>query len=77
MWPPSFWAPSWSLPGEFTVGTIIATGILTSRTLAPLTQFAGTLARWGNVKTALEGLDTIALAPQEKDATAPTCAAKS
>lgn len=54
--------------GEFTVGTIIATGILTSRTLAPLTQFAGTLARWGNVKTALEGLDTIAFAPQEKDA---------
>ncbi|MCP3972227.1 MAG: ATP-binding cassette domain-containing protein [Rhodobacteraceae bacterium] len=53
--------------GEFTVGTIIATGILTSRTLAPLTQFASTLARWGNVKTALEGLDAIALAPQEKD----------
>jgi len=53
--------------GEFTVGTIIATGILTSRTLAPLTQFAGTLARWGNVKTALEGLDTIAHAPQEKE----------
>lgn len=53
--------------GEFTVGTIIATGILTSRTLAPLTQFAGTMARWGNVKTALEGLDTIAGAPQEKE----------
>jgi ATP-binding cassette subfamily C protein LapB len=53
--------------GEFTVGTIIATGILTSRTLAPLTQFAGTLARWGNVKTALEALDAVALAPQEKD----------
>lgn len=53
--------------GEFTVGTIIATGILTSRTLAPLTQFAGTLARWSNVKAALESLDTIALAPQERD----------
>ena len=36
--------------GEFTVGTIIATGILTSRTLAPLTQLSGTLARWSNVK---------------------------
>ncbi|KPA22246.1 Toxin RTX-I translocation ATP-binding protein [Shimia sp. SK013] len=55
--------------GEFTVGTIIATGILTSRTLAPLTQFAGTLARWSNVKGALEALDTIALSEQEKDST--------
>ncbi|KMW60313.1 putative ATP-binding/permease fusion ABC transporter [Candidatus Rhodobacter oscarellae] len=53
--------------GEFTVGTIIAVGILTSRTLAPLTQLASTMARWGNVKTALEGLDAIALAPQEKE----------
>ncbi len=53
--------------GEFTVGTIIATGILTSRTLAPLTMLAGTMARWGNVKTALEGLDAVALAPQEKE----------
>lgn len=53
--------------GEFTVGTIIATGILTSRTLAPLTQFAATLARWSNVKAALEGLDAIAQAPQEKE----------
>ena len=54
--------------GDFTVGTIIATGILTNRTLAPLTQFTGTMARWGNVKAALEGLDAIALAPQEKEA---------
>ncbi len=53
--------------GEFTVGTIIACGILTSRTLAPLTQFAGTLARWSNVKGALESLDAIALSEQEKD----------
>nr|WP_319249081.1 ATP-binding cassette domain-containing protein [uncultured Celeribacter sp.] len=54
--------------GEFTVGTIIATGILTSRTLAPLTQLSGTLARWSNVKTALDGLDAIASAPQDNDA---------
>nr|WP_251363770.1 ATP-binding cassette domain-containing protein [Epibacterium ulvae] len=53
--------------GEFTVGTIIATGILTSRTLAPLTQFAGAMARWSNVKAALEGLDAIASADQEKE----------
>ncbi|MDQ2094800.1 ATP-binding cassette domain-containing protein [Rhodalgimonas zhirmunskyi] len=53
--------------GEFTVGSIIATGILTGRTLAPLTQLSGTLARWGNVKTALDGLDAIAAAPQDRD----------
>ncbi len=54
--------------GEFTVGTIIATGILTSRTLAPLTQFAGTLARWSNVRAALDALDVIAGAKQEREA---------
>ncbi|WP_047996965.1 ATP-binding cassette domain-containing protein [Puniceibacterium sp. IMCC21224] len=55
--------------GEFTVGSIIATGILTSRTLAPLTQATGILARWGNVKAALDGLDRIADAPQDRSAT--------
>jgi ATP-binding cassette subfamily C protein LapB len=55
--------------GQFTVGSIIAVGILTSRTLAPLTQLAGTMARWGNVKTALDGLDRIADAPQDADET--------
>ena len=46
--------------GEFTVGAIIAIGLLTSRTLAPLTQLAGTLSRWANVKSALQGLEEIA-----------------
>ncbi|MEN8874648.1 MAG: ATP-binding cassette domain-containing protein [Pacificibacter sp.] len=55
--------------GQFTVGSIIAVGILTSRTLAPLTQLAGTMARWGNVKTALDGLERIADAPQDADET--------
>ncbi len=53
--------------GQFTVGTIIAVGILTSRTLGPLTQLAGTLARWANVKAALEALDKIADAPQDTE----------
>ncbi len=52
--------------GQFTIGTIIAVGILTSRTLGPLTQLAGTMARWSNVKGALEALDGIALAPQDE-----------
>ncbi|MCR8549399.1 ATP-binding cassette domain-containing protein [Salipiger sp. P9] len=54
--------------GEFTVGSIIATGILTSRTLAPLTQLSGIMARWGNVKGALDGLDGIAHAAQDRSA---------
>ncbi|MEO0890969.1 MAG: ATP-binding cassette domain-containing protein [Pseudomonadota bacterium] len=53
--------------GQFTIGTIIAVGILTSRTLAPLTQFAGILARWTNVKAALEALDMVVDAAQEKE----------
>lgn len=54
--------------GQFTVGSIIAIGILTSRTLAPLTQLATMLARWSNVKAALQALDRVALAPQDEDA---------
>ena len=53
--------------GQFTVGSIIAVSILTSRTLAPLTQIAATMARWGNVRTALEGLDAVALSDQDMD----------
>jgi ATP-binding cassette subfamily C protein LapB len=52
--------------GELTVGSIIAVGLLTGRTLGPLTQLASTLARWGNVKAALDGLDAVAEAPQDR-----------
>ncbi|KAA9008351.1 ATP-binding cassette domain-containing protein [Histidinibacterium aquaticum] len=52
--------------GDYTVGTIIAVGILTSRTLGPLTQLAGTLARWANVRAALDALDPIAQAEQHR-----------
>lgn len=54
--------------GDLTVGSIIAVGILTSRTLSPLTQLAMTLSRWSNVKTALDSLDMIERAPQDHDA---------
>ena len=53
--------------GEFTVGTIIAIGILTGRTLGPLAQLSSTLARWSNVKAALDGLEAIANAPQAEE----------
>ncbi|WP_434063289.1 ATP-binding cassette domain-containing protein [Gemmobacter denitrificans] len=54
--------------GNFTVGTIIAVGILTSRTLGPLSQVSATLARWANVREALNALNTIAEAPQQEEA---------
>ncbi|MGR3435676.1 MAG: ATP-binding cassette domain-containing protein, partial [Shimia sp.] len=53
--------------GNLTVGSIIAIGILTSRTLGPLTQLSGMLARWANVKTALDGLQHIVEAEQDTD----------
>jgi ATP-binding cassette subfamily C protein LapB len=53
--------------GEFTVGTIIAIGILTGRTLGPLSQLSATMARWSNVKAALQALDAIAEAEQTED----------
>jgi ATP-binding cassette subfamily C protein LapB len=53
--------------GEFTVGTIIAVGMLTGRTLGPLAALSGTMAKWSNVKSALDGLDAIARAPQTLD----------
>ncbi len=53
--------------GDFTVGTIIAIGILTGRTLGPLSQLSGTMARWSNVKAALDALDGIADAVQAEE----------
>lgn len=54
--------------GTFTVGTIIAIGILTGRTLGPLTQLSATMARWSNVKGALQALDAIVQAQQIEEA---------
>lgn len=53
--------------GTYTVGTIIAVSMLTSRTLAPLSQLSGTLARWSNVKAALQGLEAVANAAQAEE----------
>ncbi len=53
--------------GTFTVGTIIAVSMLTSRTLAPLSQLSGTLARWSNVKAALQGLEAVATVAQAEE----------
>lgn len=54
--------------GELTVGSIIAVSILSTRTLAPITQLSQVLSRWQNMKTSLDGLDQIMYAPQEREA---------
>lgn len=54
--------------GDFTIGTIIAISILSTRTLAPVTQLSGALARWQQVRTALTALDEIATSEQERSA---------
>ena len=53
--------------GQFTVGTIIAIGILTGRTLGPLSQVATMMARWSQVKTALIALESVANARQSEE----------
>lgn len=54
--------------GDFTVGTIIAIGILTGRTLGPLAQASTMMARWSQVKSALTALEAVAMARQAEDA---------
>ncbi|WP_341328735.1 type I secretion system permease/ATPase [Methylotuvimicrobium sp. KM2] len=52
--------------GEMTVGALFACSILASRTIAPIAQLAGILARWQHVKVAMEGLDSLMAAPVER-----------
>lgn len=53
--------------GEFTMGAIIAVGILSTRTLSPIAQLSQVLSRWQNMKTALTALDRIMASSQERD----------
>lgn len=52
--------------GELTVGSLIACTLLSSRTMSPMGQVAGLLARWQQVRAALEGLDQIMALPVER-----------
>ncbi len=54
--------------GDLTVGSLIACTLLSSRTLAPMGQVAGLLARWQHVRAAMEGLDEIMKTPVERPA---------
>lgn len=52
--------------GEMTVGALLACAILSSRTIAPLTQLAGIFARWQHMRAALAGVDAIMRAPVDR-----------
>ncbi len=52
--------------GEITVGALIATTILSSRSLAPLSAIAAMLARLQQSRAALKALDTIMKVPVER-----------
>ncbi|ASM74942.1 MULTISPECIES: type I secretion system permease/ATPase [Roseobacteraceae] len=52
--------------GELTVGSLIACTLLSSRTMSPMGQVAGLLARWQQVRAAMEGLDEIMALPVER-----------
>jgi ATP-binding cassette subfamily C protein LapB len=53
--------------GDFTIGSIIAISILSTRTLSPVSQLATVLLRWQNMKTALQSLDEIMSSEQDLD----------
>jgi ATP-binding cassette, subfamily C, bacterial LapB len=52
--------------GEVSVGAIIAIGILTTRTLSPITQLSQVLSRWQNMKTALGALEAVMSSEQDR-----------
>lgn len=54
--------------GNMTVGALLACAILSSRTIAPLTQLAGIFSRWQNMRAALSGIDKLMEAPCERPA---------
>lgn len=53
--------------GNFSIGAIIAISILSTRAIAPITQLSSALARWQQVRVALDGLSMIANSKQERD----------
>lgn len=52
--------------GDFTVGSIIAISILSTRTLAPITQLSSIVMRWQQVKTSMTALEAIVNDTQDR-----------
>jgi ATP-binding cassette subfamily C protein LapB len=55
------------LEGAISTGTVIACSMLTSRTLAPLSQIPAALSRLQNARVAKEGLDRLLTLPVDHD----------
>lgn len=53
--------------GNLTVGGLIACSLLSGRALSPVTKLSGLLAKWQQVKSAMESLDEVMSLPIERD----------
>ncbi|WP_034919261.1 type I secretion system permease/ATPase [Erwinia sp. 9145] len=54
------------LKGEITTGTLVASSMLSSRTLAPLMQLTMVFSRWQHAKSAMTGLDELLKKPLDQ-----------
>lgn len=54
--------------GNMTTGAMLAAGILSSRTISPLTRLSGIFARWQQMRAALKGLDSVMRSPVDRPA---------
>jgi ATP-binding cassette subfamily C protein LapB len=52
--------------GAMTMGALVASSLLSSRAIAPMSQAAGILGRWQHTRVALEGLDQLMSSPVER-----------
>lgn len=48
-----------AMTGDLSTGALVASSILSSRMMAPISQIAGLLTRWQQTKVAIAGLDSI------------------
>lgn len=58
------------LSGDITTGTLVASSMLSSRTIAPLMQLTMVFSRWQHAKSAMRGLDELLKKPVDRPADA-------
>ncbi|QLK61913.1 type I secretion system permease/ATPase [Enterobacteriaceae bacterium Kacie_13] len=58
------------LSGDITTGTLVASSMLSSRTIAPLMQLTMVFSRWQHAKSAMHGLDELLKKPIDRPADA-------
>ena len=54
------------LSGDITTGTLVASSMLSSRTIAPLMQLTMVFSRWQHAKSAMKGLDDLLKKPIDR-----------